>query len=212
MIQKGKLFLASYMKHPDSVKKLETFVDGLKDKSVIYCPTAANAEQGRGHWKNSETLALARKLCGKVDVVELENFDTEDVVSKFKNKDIIWMAGGYPGYLLYWLRRFSFDILLPKLLAKGSVYVGSSAGSMVCSKTNYLSEMFPGEEERGSGLIPGLGFIDFEIFPHYKEIYLPLIKLKWRHGKLCLLKNGEVITIADGKMEILGKERFILQT
>lgn len=93
MIQKGRLFLASEAKNPASMEKLEKFVGGLKGKSVVYCPTAANAEDGRGRWKNSETLALVKEIGTKVETVELENFDTEDVVSKFKDKDIIWMGG-----------------------------------------------------------------------------------------------------------------------
>ncbi|MBI3887767.1 Type 1 glutamine amidotransferase-like domain-containing protein [Candidatus Microgenomates bacterium] len=211
MTQKGKLFLASMAKDPKSIKDLDKFVGGLKNKSVAYCPTAANAEQGRGRWKESETLNIVKSLGLNIEIVELENFDNEDVVSKFRNKNIIWMAGGYSGYLAYWLRRFSMETVIPELLKKGAIYVGSSAGSMVCSKTNFASEMFPGEEEKGGAIIPGLGFIDFEIWPHYKEEHMAMLKEKWCYGKLCLLKNGEAITITDGKMEILGEERFLNQ-
>jgi dipeptidase E len=212
MIQKGKLFLASEAKNPASMERLENFVGGLKNKSIIYCPTAANAEDGRGSWQNSETLKIVQKNCANVEIIELENFDKEDVVSKFENKDIIWMAGGMPGYLLYWLRRFSLDILIPKLLEKGSVFVGSSAGSMICGPTNYASEIFPGDEERGGALLPGLGFVDFEIWPHFEEQHYPILKEKWHHGKLCLLKNDEAITIDNGKVKILGEERFLEKT
>jgi ubiquinone biosynthesis protein len=44
---------------------------------------------------------------------------------------------------------------------------------------------------------------------HLFEKYLPEIKKRWSQGKLCLLKNGEAITVTDGKLKILGEERFI---
>ena len=76
------------------------------------------------------------------------------------------------------------------------------------AKTDYLSEFFPGEDEKGASLIPGLGYLNFEIFPHYKEEYLDLVK-DWPHGQLYLLKNGEVITLVDGKVTVLGETRIV---
>lgn len=205
---KGKLFLAAEGKHPDSLAKLKDFVG--KDFStldVVYIPTAANGD-GWGHWKESETLPIVKKLFKSVKIVELEHIgrdkSIEDVIGK---PDILWMAGGMAGYLMYWVRRTKLDKYLPSLLQSGTIYVGSSAGSMICSKTDYLSEFFPDEEEIGSSYIPGLGYLDFEIFPHYEEQYAKLLK-DWKHDKLCLLKNGDVITLDDGKIAFLGEERY----
>jgi hypothetical protein len=39
-----KLFLASEVKHPDSLKKLEEYVGGFTNKKIAYIPTAANGE------------------------------------------------------------------------------------------------------------------------------------------------------------------------
>ncbi len=46
-----KLFLASEMKHPDSIEKLKQYVGGeLAQKNITYIPTAANGEF-YGSWK-----------------------------------------------------------------------------------------------------------------------------------------------------------------
>lgn len=87
--------------------------------------------------------------------------------------------------------------------------MGSSAGSMICASTQYSSAWYLQEPEPGADLVPGLGLVDFEIYPHYDEVELPEIEKRWEKGKLCLLKNGEVITNAGGKVTILGEERFI---
>ena len=139
--------------------------------------------------------------------MELESTSTNQIIKLLENSDIIWMAGGYSGYLLYWLRRLELDKHLPNILDQGVIYIGSSAGSMVCSKTHYSSELFL--DEPGTSIMPGLGLIDFEIYPHYQEDQYEEIEKKWTTGDLCLLKDGEVVTVVGDKVEILGEERFI---
>ncbi|MBU0976018.1 MAG: Type 1 glutamine amidotransferase-like domain-containing protein [Patescibacteria group bacterium] len=204
-----KLFLASEAKHPESIKKLEQFIGGsLKDKSIAYIPTAANGEFF-GAWKGGESIKVAMSLGASVETVELENLVFENPVERLKDKDIIWVAGGMSGYLLYWIRRVRLDKVLPELLERGSLYVGSSAGSMICAKTQYSAEWYIGEPEPGCSLIPGLGLVDFEIYPHYEEAVLSEIEKRWTKGKLCLLKDGDVVTIDSGNVKVLGEEKFL---
>lgn len=202
-----KLFLASEAKNPESFPKLEEFVGGLKNKRVVYIPTASNG-YGFGFWRGGETIRLLKNLPVKLSVVELESYLFEDVLEKIKGNEIVWFGGGLGGYLLYWIRRVRLDLLLNKMLKQGVVYVGSSAGSMIAAKTQYLNELFPDDEERGASYIPGLGYIDFEILPHYEETMRSVIKKKWKWGKLYLLKDGEAITVVDGQVKVLGKEKI----
>lgn len=205
-----KLFLASEGKHPESLQKLEKFLGQPWQKlKIAYIPTAANGETGYGSWRGSETIQIVKKLGAKVTVIELENYIFEDTLERIQGNNIIWFAGGQPGYLLYWIRRTGLDKKLPEFLKSGMVYVGSSAGSMIAGPTLWAAENFPDEQEIGAHYIPGLNYIDFEIFPHYEENQLPVIKKFWKKGKLCLLKNGEAITVVDGQVKILGEERFL---
>lgn len=203
-----KLFLASEGKHPESLKKLKTFVGGFEGKRIVYIPTAANGEF-YGSWKGGESIQAVQSLGAEVDIIELESVVYQDVIKKIGKPDILWMAGGMSGYLLYWIRRMELDKVLPDILNSGTVYVGSSAGSMICAKTQNVGEWYIGESEPGAKLIPGLGLIDFEIYPHYEEELRPEIEKRWISGKLCLIKNGEAIKVVDGKTEVLGKERIL---
>jgi len=205
-----KLFLASEAKHPESIEKLRNFIGGsFKGKTIAYIPTANNGEHPFNDWKeNSATWKLVQTLGAKVIAIQLEDYKNSSVVKKLENKDVLWFAGGAAGYLLYWIRRCEIDKALPKLLEK-SIYVGSSAGSMITSKTQYASGWYLGEPEPGADLLPGLGFVNFEIYPHYDDALLPQIKKLWKRGKLYLLKNGEVITVVNGKVEVLGEERIL---
>lgn len=204
-----KLFLASVGKHPDTIEKLNTFVDGkLSDKKVAYVVTAANGEF-YGAWKTSESIKVFKPLFPKLTIVELEKYQQDPVLQTIESADILWVAGGFTGYLLYWMRRCGLAEHLPQLLGKGLIYVGSSAGSMACSPTQSASDWYLREPELGAELIPGLGLIDFEIYPHYDESLLPEIEKHWHKGKLALLKDGEVITRIDNKITWLGKERWL---
>ncbi|MBU0569752.1 Type 1 glutamine amidotransferase-like domain-containing protein [Patescibacteria group bacterium] len=206
-----RLFLTSEGKHLESLKKLKKFIGGsFKGKKLVYIPTAANG-QHYGAWKASESVQIVSKLGAEFKIVELESCVYGNVYSQIKDADIMWVAGGQTGYFLYWFRRSKLDKKLNNLLENGMVYVGSSAGSMACSKTQYASEFYIGEPEPGVALLPGYGLIDFEIYPHYEEGLLPQLKKIWKpsYCELYLIKDGEAITVTDNKIEILGKKRLL---
>lgn len=204
-----KLFLASEGVDPASLSKLKDFVGGsFNNKKIVYVPTAANGHH-YGAWKAGESINIVQTLGTNVEIVELESFIYQNIYSKIKGTDILWIAGGQTGYLLYWFRRSGLDKKLEELLESGTVYVGSSAGSMAVSKTQDASDWYLGDPEPGANLIPGLGLIDFEIYPHYEEDLLPEIKRHWKKGDLYLLKNGEAITVVNGKADVLGEKRIL---
>ncbi|MDA1079176.1 MAG: Type 1 glutamine amidotransferase-like domain-containing protein [bacterium] len=203
-----RLFLSSEAKHPDSLAKMKDFVDGFEGKRIAYIPTAANGEY-IGSWKNGGSIQAVQNLGATVAVVELENYYKENTLDRINQADIIWMAGGMSGYLLYWIRRVELEKILPDYLATGKINVGSSAGSMICSKSQSLADWYIGETELGASFIPGLGLIDFEIYPHYTDDVYEEINRKWTKGTLCLLKNGEMITKDGDKIQVLGEERII---
>lgn len=208
-----KLFLASEAKHPESMKKLEEFIGGLKGKKIAYIPTAANGEEDYGTWKKGATYNLVKKIGAKVTPIILEDFKTDTnnkrVLKLLKGKDIIWFAGGMCGYLMYWVRRFELEKHIDNILESGTIYVGSSAGSMVCAKTLDTAVHYLDLPENGVGVIPGFGFINFHFYPHYEDEMLPKLKKVWKSGDLYLLKNGEAITITNGEVEVLGEKRIL---
>jgi dipeptidase E len=203
-----RLFLASEAKHPDTMKKLEEYVGGLDGKSIAYIPTAANGEKWES-WKDGGTWNLVQTLNIKLDKVLLEDYGNDSVLEKIINKDIVWFAGGMVGYLLYWMKRCSLDKHLEKILQK-TIYVGSSAGSMVlCKNTTDIATWGFVDNELGASEIKPLGIVDFDIYPHFEENLFDQIKQNYKGNKLYLLKNGEEIIVEDGKVRVIGEERII---
>lgn len=199
-----KLFLASYIGDPKSIAKLQEYVGGFKGKTIAYIPTAANGENPFNDWKeHSSTWHLVNTLGAKVTPVQLEDYKNSSVIDQLKGKDILWFAGGTCGYLMYWIRRCKLDNALPELLNK-SLYVGSSAGSMITAHSLAVGEWL---EEPGASCIPGLGYVDFDIYPHYEDSHFDQIKQKYTGKKMYLLKNGEEIIVDAGQIQVIGQER-----
>lgn len=204
-----KLFLSSEVKNPLTTKKLDEHVGGLKGKKIAYIPTAANGEVWES-WKTGGSWELAQSLNADITLVLLEDCWNKDIIPQLEGKDIIWFAGGQPGYLMYWIRRAQVDKHLKRILDAGALYVGSSAGSMIAGKTNEVTEWYEGENEYGANVIPTLNLVDFDIYPHYKEEQLEHIKNHYKGKKLYLLKDGEEIIVENEKVIIVGKERIIV--
>lgn len=204
-----KLFLASYIRHPKSIKRLEKFVSGFEGKTVAYIPTAANGENGWESWKKGGSWELIQKIGAKVNLILLENYRNKSVIEEIQGKDIVWFAGGVPGYLMYWIRRCYIDKHIRGILDEGTIFVGSSAGAMIAGKSLAPASWSFVDEERGVEKIKPLRLVDFDIFPHYEEKYLEKIKDKYPGNKMYLLKDGENIEIDGKKVSIIGEERII---
>lgn len=124
-----RLFLASEAKHPDTIEKLRKHIGGFEGRTIAYIPTAQNGESNFGDWKeNSTTWKLVNTLGAKVTSVQLEDYKSPNVIEQLRGKDIIWIAGGACGYLMYWMFRTQLDRNMKEILENGSLYVGSSAG------------------------------------------------------------------------------------
>jgi dipeptidase E len=201
-----KLFLASRAAHPDTLNQINKEVGGLKNKKIAYIVTAGNGE-GWGSWK-SKTLEEVKKTGATVNIIQLEDYFNKNIKHDLEENEIIWMVGGYAGYLMYWIKRVCLDLIMPELL-KSRLYVGTSAGAWITSKTLDIAELYLDGPERGATLLPGLGFVDFDIYPHYEDHLYDQIKKLYKGKKLYLLKNGEEIIVDDDKITVIGEERII---
>jgi peptidase E len=206
-----KLFLASRIHNPNTIEKLEQCVGGFKGKKIVYIPTASNGENKWGYWKVKTDGAwkLVNTFGADVKPILLEDYGNDTVIEELEGKDIIWFAGGMPGYLMYWIRRCKINLHIKRILQTGTLFLGASAGAMVAGKTLQAATFGFVDGERGADNIKPMELVDFDIFPHYDEKFLSKIKKNYNGGKLYLLKDGEEIIVEDGKITVIGEERII---
>lgn len=206
-----RLFLASRFTNPKTVKKFDEYIGGYKGKKIAYIPTAANGEDGWENWKEKAdgSWKFINTLGAIVRPIVLEEYRNDDVIKELKESDIVWFAGGMPGYLMYWIRRCKIDLHIKEILENGVVYFGASAGAMVAGETLGVSGWSFVDGERGAEEIRPMNLVNFDIFPHYEDEFLSKIKKRYKGKKLYLLKDGEEIIVENGKIQVVGEERII---
>ncbi len=204
-----KLFLTSSTITPNLVIPFEKFIgrssNGLK---CAFIPDAGLKTAGDKSWIDEEMNEIAEDLSWKVDKITLAN-ETPDTVKKLFNYDVIYVNGGYSGYLAQIMRQSGFAHALPEFLNKGIIYVGSSAGSMVLSEVQDAASFYFGEPEPEALEIGGLGLVDFEFYPihHHRWTEDLIDKIKETRNKTLqyyLVRDGQAVSINDNQTKLHG--------
>ena len=148
---------------------------------------------------------LAFEAAGfNVKFVELEAAKSENLEGTFKDIDAIYVKGGNAFYLLNAMRVSGFDKLVNKLLDKGVVYVGESAGAYAACPTIEMAH-WKHQDRDIVGLedLTGLNLVPFLVSAHYtdelSDTLAPYIDECEYDVKL--LRDGEAIVSEDGKIE-----------
>ncbi len=182
---------------------------GLEPKStpVVYIPTAENCfKPAREVSERGSYQCLIQKEF-PVTICDLDKVTPTQMKEKMEKAKVIVCGGGNTYYLLYHMKRSGFDKLLPLLLQKGVIYVGSSAGSCVCSPDiAYVKDQDDPAMAPDLDDYTALGLVDFEIYPHCIEDYYAqnysisyiIDALRSRAIKIFLRDNQAVVVKEDG--------------
>jgi dipeptidase E len=197
-----KLFLTSHAVYTLPLLNQLTTKDP-KNSTVAFIATAADP------YKNKEFVDVDRQAMQnlgytikEIDLKECQHERLEDALS---NVDIIFVAGGNTYYLLDWAKKSGFYSLVKKLVERGIIYIGSSAGSVVCCPTIDIARRFdPPEAAPDLTDYKGFDLVDFLLLPHVqKEKYRDRIKqtvLEWEDkGYLVKQLTDAQVIIVEGE-------------
>lgn len=202
-----KLFLTSSIITANLIPDFEELIGkSIRNLKVGFIPDAGYAPLFKGDLSVVEfdKQELIDLYDWELTEVVLENSTPEDL-KVLCDMDVIYVNGGLSGHLAKAMRKSGFDKMLPKLLDKGIVYVGSSGGSMVMSDVQDASSWFIGEAEPEAIDIPGLGYIDVQLYPHVTERIREDIKNACHTGfTYYLMKDGSAVMINGNEMQLLG--------
>jgi dipeptidase E len=145
-------------------------------KKAIFIPTAGDP------YGNKDFIEADKNALEKygLDVVEIDvkNKDEEEIRKAIDGVDVVLIAGGDTFYLMEKLIESGADKVIKEFIEKGGVYIGSSAGSIVCCPTIEGAEEFD-----DPSLAPeldnfdGMGVFKDVIIPHaHKEKYFERVK------------------------------------
>lgn len=197
-----KLFLASFASVSlDLVEEL--LPKPASELKAAFVPTAGDLYEGK------EFVHVDRKkleaMGFSVRDIDLKGKQLVDLDEELKDIDLVLVAGGNTFYLLDQIKKSGFDQLLPSLLDNGVVYVGSSAGSIVCCPTIEGAIKFDDPKDA-----PDL--VNYEGLNLYKEVIIPHVqKEKYRERikettQEMTQKGFEVTTLTDNEAVLINDD------
>lgn len=139
-------------------------VGGL-DATVSIIPTAAAADNN--HHRAGQNgvrwfRGLGVKRVASLPLIDRNSADNSDIASSLRKSQLVYMLGGFPGYLVHALRgTLAWDSIL-NAYESGAVVGGSSAGAMVICE--YFFDPYEGKLENGLNLLGGCC-----ILPHHEQ-------------------------------------------
>ena len=159
-----ELFLSSSFK--DVATIFADFKQDLKGKTVTFIPTASIVEKVV-FYVASGKKAL-EKLGLKVDTLEISTAEPEEINTKLRNNDLIYVTGGNTFFLLQELKRTGADKIIAEEVNAGKVYIGESAGAVITSpNVEYATAMDSVKKAPNLENFDALGLVPFYTVPHY---------------------------------------------
>ena len=200
-----KLFLASSFK--DVANIFADFEKDLKGKTVTFIPTASKVEKVV-FYVNSGKKAL-QKLGLIIDELDISTASNDEINSKLRNNDFIYITGGNTFFLLQELKKTGADKIIIDEINKGKLYIGESAGAIVTSANiEYAKRMDDVKKAPNLTEFNGLNLVDFYVIPHYTNF--PFEKtvekiIENYSSKLDLspISNKDAILVIDNKIDFI---------
>jgi dipeptidase E len=200
------LFLASYFAFVSDLL-LPYLPKKPKELKLAFIPTAADPYKVKP-WFYGDKMKL--KLMGfqMVDV-DIKNKTSEQLYEALSTVDVIFVSGGNTYYLLEKAQTSGFLEVVKKLIDRGVIYIGSSAGSALACSTIEHIEDFDDKSIANLTSFEGLTLTNKLILPHYGEekykAKFQIIMDKWaaKGYDMLPLRNDQVLVISKDKEEIL---------
>lgn len=173
-----------------SCEKAATFVQEFftsTDKIVTIIVTASEGKK-----QNKYVLKALEQFqtLGFTDI-HLVDLETGDQVPE--NTDILYVSGGNTFTLMYFARLAQLDMTIKKILDRGGLYIGVSAGSIIMGDTVRSAEILGDENIIGLDDYQGFNFIPQTIFPHADDVIREEVKNSNMHNNAVFIENDEVV-------------------
>ena len=199
------LFLCSHFSKVGALLK-----DLIAGKRVAFIPTASIHEGYTGYVGSARTVF--KKLGAELTEIEISTANVSDITQVFDAADIIYFTGGNSFFLIDQLRKTGTDTLLKQQLEKGKLFIGESAGAIVCApELSYIEKMDPIPEDYSQSDYAGLGLINFYVLPHYltapfKKVTAGIMQ-SFSNIELCAINNAQALSVKDGVRKLMSVEK-----
>lgn len=189
-----KIFLTSIAKNV-----LDKFVGLLdkkpKDYHVAFIANGADVYAKKDRFYINESRNKLLELGFNIYEIDIRNKNKEQLEEELEDIDIIFIAGGNTFYLLEKVLESGLDKVIKKLVDKGVIYFGESAGAVLAGPNIKLVDTLddPGKAPNLK-TFRGLGLVDFIALPHFEN---PKYGLKLENIHKKYNKKFKIIPLTD---------------
>lgn len=133
--------------------------------SVLFIPTASYYKDWQSYFEQ-KVRPVFEKMSILADVFDLTGATKETVAQKLSGFDIVYVGGGNTFYLLEKMKACDFSSALNDFFNRGGLYIGSSAGAVVCAHD--IGYIAPMDDPSAANLqdYKGLCLVDRPVVPH----------------------------------------------
>ena len=185
-------------------------IDRFLPKPLLRCSiasiiTASKKVPDTGYVKRHRVAMQAKNISySEIDIAEK---DEQTLAKELDGYDIIYVEGGNTFYLLQCVRESGFKNVVSDLLARGVVYIGSSAGSYIaCPSIVMATWSKRGFDQCGITDYTGMNLAPFLIKAHYVPDMLPSLKERAKdlHHPLRAITDEQAIIVQNDRIQLLG--------
>lgn len=182
------------------------FEKPFNELKMVYVTTAAKGTN------DTEYVARRKRLFEKEKYnyreLDLDGKGVAELSEALLGVEIIYVEGGNSFYLLKSVKESGFDKILPGLLDKGVIYMGSSAGSYIACPTIEMATWKHQDRDRyGVTDFRALALVPFLVSVHYRDEYRELLTEKIRDCKLLVrvLNDEQAILVQGDGVQLIGE-------
>jgi dipeptidase E len=199
------IFLASSFADVSALL-IKSIKDQISGKKVTFIPTASIHEEVT-FYVDAGKEAL-ENLGLIIDELEISTATKDEIASKIRSNDYIYITGGNTFFLLKELKRTGTDKILIEQINAGKPYIGESAGSIVLSPNiEYVKEM---DDYKAVTLesYDSLNLINFYPLPHYKDFPFQecterIVSKSPENINLCPFSNTQAILVSGDEFDVI---------
>lgn len=148
-------------------KKIDFIKSKLEPNKKIGFISTAGEVYENPVWIYEDKIKLKEFEYEIVDV-DITNNSTENTIKKLEKIDCLYIAGGNVFYLKQQIENKKLEEAIKKFIFSDKLYVGSSAGSCICSPSLEIYKTLDDQQKAPNiKSLEGLNIINFEIIPHY---------------------------------------------
>ena len=193
------------------LSSIKDFVGGKPNGMKLALVTTAGNTSPDPWWIEKDRKRL-KKLGFTISELDIDGKSAGQLGKFLLDKDVLYVAGGNSFYLLEKMRESGLDKLIPKLLGRGMMYVGSSAGSVVVGPDLKPVVLLDDPSEAPDlKSTKALGLVAFMPLPHYGRAqfarqYKKIMKKFRKKYKLVTITDRQAIIVVGDRYKIIDSE------